>query len=173
MPPLVLPRVRLVRVSKSRKEVIDNWAEGVSLCNDSGQTIPELMQLVSVDRWCLACEHRRQANRLRKISMYRSSVSRYYYAMYHAIRACIYIFHGGDDHEKHLDLPKNIPADFDPGVNWQNKLKDARELRNDSDYNPYPKSDLAWRAAAENLKVDADRLISLTRTYLISKGCKL
>ena len=171
--PLVLPRVRLLRVSKSRKEVIDNWAEGVSLHNDLGRTIPELMRLVSVDRWYLACEHRRQANRLRRIPMYRSAVSRYYYAMYHALRACIYISYGGDDYEKHLDLPKNIPSDFDPNVNWQNKLKDARELRNGSDYNPYPKSDLAWRTAADNLKLDTDKLLSLSRTYLISKGCDL
>ena len=171
--PLVLPRARLVRISKSQKEVINNWTEGVSLQNDSGRTIPELMRLVSGDRWCLACEHRRQANRLRRIFMYRSAVSRYYYAMYHAMRACIYISHGGDDHEKHLDLPKNIPSNFDPAVNWQNKLKDARELRNDSDYSPYPKSDLAWRVAANNLKVDTDRLLSLSRRYLKSKGCNL
>jgi uncharacterized protein (UPF0332 family) len=171
--PLVLTRARLVRVSKSRKEVVDNWAEGVSLQNDSGRTITELLRIVSVDRWCLAFEHRRQASHLLKVPMYRSVISRYYYVMYHAMRACTYMSHGGDDHEKHLDLPKNIPADFDPTVNWQNKLKDARELRNDSDYNPYPKSNLAWRTAAVTLKGDADRLLRLSRAYLKNNGCNL
>jgi hypothetical protein len=89
------------------------------------------------------------------------------------MRACVYIYHGGDDHEKHLDLPRNIPPNFDIGVNWQNRLKNAREIRNSADYDAYPKSNSAWRKPALSLKKDADELLALSRRYLREKGCPL
>jgi uncharacterized protein (UPF0332 family) len=155
--------------------VIDAWNEGVSLENDSGKSILMIVRIVAADRWRLGSEHRRQANKLMVMvdPLYRSAVSRYYYAMYHAIRACVYLSHGGDDHEKHVELPRHIPNDFEPLVNWQNILKDAREIRNDADYNPYPKSDLAWRSNAERLKATTERLLVVSRRYLQNKGCTL
>ena len=42
---------------------------------------------------------------------------------------------------------------------WSNKLKDARERRNAADYDPYPKSEEAWRHTAESLLPDARALI--------------
>jgi uncharacterized protein (UPF0332 family) len=173
--PLILAKDRLIHVSKSKTILIKNWEEGISLHYDSGLTISELICLVAVDRWRLAFEHRRQANKVLELAtpLYRCAVSRYYYAMYHSMRACEYVYHRGDDYEKHMELPKNIPPDFDPGVNWQNKLKDAREIRNSADYDPYPKSDSAWRKNALALRVDADQLLSLTRNYLQNKGCTI
>lgn len=171
--PSLLPRQRLIRISKARLNDTKQWKEGVSLESDSGLTIDYLILRAASDRWRLAHEHRRQANKLLRSALFRSAVSRYYYAMYHAMRGCAYLYHGGDDHEKHSDLPLHIPGDFLPGVNWQNKLKDARELRNSADYDPYPHSDGAWRKHAVSLKLDADQFIAETRAYLRNRGCTL
>ncbi len=38
--------------------------------------------------------------------MRRVAVGRYYYAMYHAMRAVVYFRTPGDDHEQHSDLPR-------------------------------------------------------------------
>jgi hypothetical protein len=93
--------------------------------------------------------------------------------MYHSMRACIYIHHRGDDYQWHTDLPKKVPPDFDAAVNWQNKMKDAREIRNSADYDPYPKADLAWKKHAESLRADAGQLILSSRKYLLDRGCKI
>ena len=171
--PINLSNDRLIRVSKATKSIIDNWEEGVSLQNVSGHDIASLMRLVASDRWRLGVEHRRQANIILKQvkPLYRSAISRYYYAMYHSMRACVYIYYRGDDNEKHMSLPQNIPADFDTSVNWQNTLKTARETRNRADYDPYPKTDLAWRKYALDIRTDADQLALVTRAYLRRKGC--
>jgi uncharacterized protein (UPF0332 family) len=171
----ILPNERLLRVSQATKTSIDNWKEGVSLEQGSARTISELKILVVQDRWSLSLEHRRHANRLlaSRPPLYRSAVSRYYYAMYHAMRSCVYVSHGGDDHEGHSKLPQNIPADFAPGEDWQTKLKDARLTRNNADYDPYPKSDKAFRNKALSLKSDCDRLLMLARNYLRERGCVL
>jgi uncharacterized protein (UPF0332 family) len=176
MPP-ILPRDRLLRVSSSKSDAIKAWKEGVSLSQDSARTLPDLLRIVAVDRLRLGLEHRRQANRLMSLTrpLYRSAVSRYYYAMYHSMRACAYICHGGDDYEKHALLPEHIPPNFDPDptVNWQNRLKDARTVRNSADYDPYPKADSAWKKKAIALKKETDVLLALAQTYLRSKGCIL
>jgi hypothetical protein len=90
--------------------------------------------------------------------------------MYHAMRSCVFIFHDGDDHQEHSVLPLHIPQDFDSGVDWQNKLKNARLARNKADYEPYPKSDRAWQKTAATIKNDADLLLTASRNYLKSKG---
>jgi len=173
--PLILSRTRLLHVSKSKVALVRNWEEGVSLERDAARTVSEVLCVVAADRLRLGVEHRRQADHLMTLSppLYRSSVSRYYYAMYHVMRACAFIFHRGDDYEDHRELPKNLPTDFDRGVNWQNKLKDARTIRNSADYDPYPKADTSWRKPALVLKSDVDRLLPVARTYLRSKGCIL
>lgn len=171
----ILPDEQLLRISQATKSNIDNWNEGVSLERRSARTVSELKIVVVVDRWRLSLEQRRHANRLLASPrpLYRSAVSRYYYAMYHALRSCIYVSHGGDDHEGHSKLPQHIPGDFAPGEDWQTKLKDARLKRNRADYDPYPKSDKAFRNDAMSLKSDCDRLLILARTYLRGKGCVL
>jgi uncharacterized protein (UPF0332 family) len=173
--PKILPNQRLLRISLARKQRLADWKEGVSIESDSGRTVTQLTCLVAADRWRLASEHRRQATNLLKVSppLYRCAVSRYYYAMYHALRACVYVFHEGDDHQEHRQLPQNIPVDFAPGEDWQTKLKDARVVRNRADYDPYPKSDKAFKSEAMGLKQDVDRLLVLARNYLRSKGCAL
>lgn len=170
-----LPNDRLIRVSKVRQQVIANWKEGVSIENDAGCSIAQIICLVAADRWRLAYEHKRHANKLLQLkpSVYRSAISRYYYAMYHAMRACAYIFHEGDDYEEHSKLPLHIPADFPPGMDWQSVLKNARLIRNRADYDPYPKPDRSWRVDAMSIKADADLLLFSSRKYLLSRGCTI
>lgn len=173
--PRVLPDVRLIFVSKALNSDFQKWKEGISLNGDSGKTIAELAQIVARDRWKLAREHRRHAVRLFQLVRppFRSVISRYYYSMYHAMRACAYLFHEGDDFEEHSKLPSNIPSDFPSQPAWQNKLKNARLMRNRADYDPYPTSERAWLAQANSIKTDAEQLLRETKTYLIGKGCSL
>ncbi len=171
----ILTPGRLVRVAQAKSDCIKNWKEGASLENDSGRNIDYLLCHVAADRWKLAYSFRTQANKLFTIDQpqFRSAVSRYYYCMYHAMRACAFLYHQGDDYESHSNLPLNIPTDFDPPTDWQNKLKNARLLRNRADYEAYPRSDAAWRKHAVTIKADADRLLATARAYLLGKGCSL
>ena len=82
------------------------------------------------------------------------------------MRACAYIFHEGDDHKEHSELPKHVPTDFATPGPWSTKLKDARLLRNNADYDVYPKSDNAWRKPALAIKTDADSLLKTAKQYL-------
>jgi len=104
-------------------------------------------------------------------AQYRSAISRYYYSMYHAIRAVVYYVHGGDDHQEHTNLPGHLPPDFVDRALWQNALKDARARRNDADYDPYPLAPGAWRDVARDLRVRARQLVVLAESYLRWKGC--
>ena len=174
--PQVLHDNRLNRLVTAPNKQIKDWKEGVSLQNDSGQVISQLISDAAANRWRFAYEHRHNANKLLKSKppLYRSAISRFYYSMYHAIRACVFVSHQGDDYERHSDLLKyNKLSGFPSNLNWQNILKDARELRNRADYDPYPKSNIAWKQDALDLKKDADLLLSTTRTYLQNKGCIL
>ena len=171
----VLSNKRLNRLAKATNEQIEYWKEGSSLENDSGRTIPQLISKAATDRWRLAYEHRSNGNKFLKSKppIYRSAISRYYYSMYHAIRACVFVSHGGDDRQEHSKLPSHIPNDFPPRATWSNMLKDARDLRNRADYDPYPKSNTAWKPDALKLKKNADLFLSTTRTYLQDKGVRL
>ena len=170
--PRVLPNNRLIRLTEATNKQINDWKEGISLQNESRRTIPELINKAAADRWYFAYEHRHNANKLlsSKPPLYRSAISRYYYSMYHAMRACVFVSHEGDDHQEHGKLPLHIPGDFPSGANWQNMLRNARVLRNRADYEPYPKSNIAWKQDALDLKQDADLFLSTTRTYLQNKG---
>lgn len=170
--PKVLPNKRLNRLAKATNEEINYWKEGVSIQNDSGQAIPDLVNRAAADRWYFAYNHRYDANKLLKSKppLYRSAISRYYYSMYHAMRACVFVSHQGDDYEQHSTLLKYVLNDSSFDFNWQNILKNARELRNRADYNPYPKSNTAWKQDALDLKKDADLFVATTRAYLQKKG---
>lgn len=103
--------------------------------------------------------------------LYRDAVSRYYYSMYHAMRAVVFYVEYGDDYQAHSELPNRTPTDFTNASSWQNTLKDARERRNAVDYEPYPKSDAAIRKTAEAMRSQAADLIRESRSYLKIKGC--
>jgi uncharacterized protein (UPF0332 family) len=168
-----LSHVRLKRIGEASASLVNNWREGVSLVSDSGRTIDALTLEVAVARWKLATEYRRDAKKLAGLDRppFRSVVSRFYYAMYHAMRAACYLYHGGDDHQSHSELPSHIPDDFPDAEIWKNNLKSARLLRNAADYDPYPKSPGFWQGKAAAIKRDAESLLAETRRYLRLKGC--
>lgn len=91
--------------------------------------------------------------------------------MYHSARAVVYFSHGGDDFEKHADLPGRVPSDFTDSDLWRNALKDARSHRNDADYDPYPSDPRSWRAIAGHLGTNAVDLLAEAEQYLKRKGC--
>ncbi|MEZ6103801.1 MAG: hypothetical protein R3E01_33055 [Pirellulaceae bacterium] len=164
---------RLIHIGKATKDLFDSWSEGASLVADFGVSIQDLKHKATADRWKLALDHRREGRRLWHLTSppYRAIVSRYYYVMYHAMRAVCFFNHGGDDFEAHSKLPQNIPIDFPSRATWQNNLKIARLTRNAADYDPYPKSLAVWKSDAKRIKTDAESLIKVVRTYLISRGC--
>lgn len=104
--------------------------------------------------------------------MYRDALSRYYYSMYHAMRAVVFFVEDGDDFQGHSKLPGKTPDDFPQATLWQNALKDARTKRNAADYDPYPKSDRAHRPGASELQEKAQELEAISRAYLLNLGCK-
>lgn len=151
------------------------WKEGASLVSDSGKSIEDLILIVAADRFRLADSFRGQGNKLLKVNapVYRGAISRFYYAMYHAARACVFLHTKGDDHEAHSKLPTKLPPFLLSPVNWQTKLKDARLLRNRADYESYPKSDRAWKKDALLIGMEARDLLVDSKKFLISKGCVL
>ena len=166
---------RLTRVAEARNSLFEAWKEGVSLEKEFGESIENLLIRVAGARWRLAAEQLRDANLLFRSArpVYRSCVSRYYYAMYHAFRAAALVYHSGDDHQSHTELPRKLPVDL-PSVDlWKTKLKEARLSRNRADYEPYPRTLNVWRDAAARLRRDAIESVAATRQYLIAKGCKL
>lgn len=171
----MLDTSRLIRIGKAKKREQAAWLEGVALERDACQSIQELRLRVVSARFRLALEMRRQCDtRLRESSAaYRLTISRSYYAMYHAMRAAAYIFHGGDDHELHSELPTKVPSDFPNSALWGNQLKSAREYRNQADYDPYPRGIAYWRGVAHGVSGDAGRLIPAVRGYLKGRGCKV
>ena len=91
-----IPAPRLLRVSTAKRQLIQDWREGISLETDTGRTIDELRQRVVADRLQLAYDFRRRGNALMTLSppLYRDAVSRFYYAMYHGMRAVVYFVEG-------------------------------------------------------------------------------
>src|SRR5262245_25962934 len=104
---------RLIRIGKAPKELLEHWTEGANLVSDFGVSIEQLRYKATVERFQLALGHRKEGRRLWKLVSppYRAIVSRYYYVMYHAMRAACFLHHSGDDFEAHSKLPQNIPAD--------------------------------------------------------------
>lgn len=168
-----LPDDRLLRVSKAKKDQLEAWKEGVNL---NGITpISQIVLQIAAHRWRLARLHLIQGNRLydSKPRSLRGAISRYYYSIYHALRTSAYIFHGGDDYEEHRKLPQYVPNDFPNQNYWQNAIKDAREKRNQADYDPYPRMERRLSTEAAQIRADAIALLPITKTYLLGKGCKI
>jgi len=164
---------RLLRVSEATSKEATLWREGANLERVTGKTIDVLRLEAAVDRWRLADEFRIRADKFSraKPARTRDAISRYYYSMYHAMRAAAYVFHGGDDHQEHRVLPGKTPPDFPNASYWENRLKDAREIRNRADYDPYPKSAASWSRIGAGLESDCRQLLADAKSYLVGKGC--
>jgi hypothetical protein len=166
---------RLLRVSKASSKEATIWREGIDIASRTGRSLDDLARQAAQDRWMLAHDFRIRASAFSRGTPKRprDAISRYYYAMYHAMRAAAYMHYGGDEHQEHKNLPSKTPADFPSREFGENRLKDVRELRNRADYDPYPKSSVAWTRLAMGLASDCDRLLSETKSYLVAQGCVL
>lgn len=160
-------------MATAHKDLLSNWREGVSIEDRTGAEIQELFERVVADRMDLAYRCRRSGKRVLDSAppMYRDAIGRFYYAMYHSMRAVVYFVNRGDDFEAHSELPQRVPDDFPNVSTWKNSLKNARENRNRADYDASPKAENAWRSMAVQLESDADSLLPLARQYLRQKGC--
>lgn len=163
----------LRKIATATKRDQDAYALGVFFASSTSRTIEDLRQQAVADRISLAREILATAEKLysARPRQNRSAVSRYYYSMYHALRAVTFFSFGGDDHEAHRILPGKLPTDFPAAAYWANSLKSARENRNSADYDPYPVDGLSWRAMATNLRNEAPRLLAATEQYLRTMGC--
>jgi uncharacterized protein (UPF0332 family) len=164
---------QLLRISKSTQRQLTLFRDGVYITAATARTLDDLRDQACADRLALAESFVAVGDRLMRSRPpeYRSAISRYYYAMYHCMRATVFFDHDGDDHQKHDVLPQHTPADFPDGDVWENRLKDARGRRNDADYDPYPVNRTAPRQAASDLQAHARALVPIVRSYLRSKGC--
>ena len=130
-----------------------------------------LVDVLVADRLALAREHLQSAERALRTRppQPRVAVSRAYYAMYHAMRSVVFHVRQGDldDHER---LPREAPDDFPSQPTWQNRLKNARLLRNEVDYSPYPRDAKALRGTAGDRVNEANELIGECEQYLRNRG---
>lgn len=172
--PTFAPDWALTQVLKASKDNLAQFRQGIALEKQTSRTIEELQHRGCADRLELARLMLDAGNKLTRArpAHYRSAISRYYYAMYHASRAVVYFAHGGDDFEEHSRLPGYFPGDFPAKATWQNDLKNARLLRNDVDYEPYPDGLATYRSHAKGLQVKATQLLAECTNYLRSKGCQ-
>lgn len=163
-----------LKIAKARAGVTNEWSWGAWLVNTSGEQIADLKCRAVVDRLAFAERFREQGNLSLGLNppLYRLAVNRFYYSMYHAMRAVAYHYYGGDDHESHSSLPTKVPPGFTNASNWQNFLKNAREHRNSADYDPYPAADVTWRQVSQELRDQCDELRLLCMQYLKANGCK-
>lgn len=170
-----LPQKRLNRIVQAKAIQINSWSEGVSLERDSGLSIVALRLLGAAARFRLALDHRKHGNVLLSASpaCYRGAISRYYYSLYHGIRACAYLHHGGDDYEDHSTLPAQVPTTLPAGLAWADILKDARLARNAADYDPFPRVSTAMKLQAEDMKKTVNKALPLLRRHLRQEGCHL
>ena len=164
---------RLQRITKAPKNTLILLKEGVSIEAALSQTLDEAMDRTVADRLDLADEFLEMAERLHRSrsDMSRPAIARYYYAMYHAMRAVSFQNFGGDDHEQHTVLPsKGVPNDYPNKDLASNELKDARTLRNEADYEQYPISRSYFRTAVLDLRPKAKAFVSAARQYVTLKG---
>lgn len=165
----------LLLLSESKKNQIDLMRNGARIQQAGAQLLGDLMLKACADRFALSESFLRSAIRLRtaRPSHFRSSISRAYYAMYHAARCLAYVDHQGDDFEVHKKLHNALPDDFPDADIWKNALKDARTRRNEADYEPYPSDERQFQASTKTLLSNAIVFLGLSKAYLRQKGCQI
>ncbi|WP_330467515.1 hypothetical protein [Micromonospora zamorensis] len=128
------------------------------------------MRLVVSDRLKLAGEHLRAGDSLGLSNHFRSAISRHYYAMYHAARAIVFAEEKGDDHERHSVLPRHLPSTLSDARLWEVRLTDARLLRNQADYDPYPAGPKEWATDSRILAVTAAQFLAACENFALTNG---
>lgn len=164
---------QLLRISKAPAKLLTNFRDGVYITSATSRSLDDLRDQACADRLDMAKALLHVGDKLMRSrpAEYRSSISRYYYAMYHSMRATAFYVHDGDDHQKHEALPQHTPPDFPDAAVWENRLKDARARRNDADYDPYPLAPVGFQQTALELQHQARLLIPIVQNYLRQKGC--
>lgn len=162
----------MLQICEAERSQIKSWRTGVQFAAELGLTVDQLCVLATIERWKQSRTIRLDGNRCIHLRppRYRIAVNRFYYSMYHAFRSVAYHYYDGDDHQEHRDLPTKLPSDFPDADKWKNRLKNARELRNQADYTPFPKSDAAWKRNALELAIHAREAELLTKSYLQTRG---
>lgn len=164
---------RLHRVTELERRSLSLMQEGVSIEAALSRTLADAMAQAVADRLNLADEFIHMADALMRSrhDLARAAIARYYYAMYHAMRAAAYQHHSGDDFEAHTVLStKGVPDDYPSSNVASNELKDARLLRNEADYDQYPSDPKHFSARARDLRPIATRFVATARQYVTSKG---
>jgi uncharacterized protein (UPF0332 family) len=129
-----------------------------------------LMRQVVSDRLELAGNHLRTADTLAQSTLYRSAISRYYYAMYHAARAICFGYYKGDNYQRHGVLPNNLPPTLSNASRWKNELDDARLVRNMADYDLYPRATSDWKSDSMALAVSASEFLIECEEFAMNVG---
>ena len=132
--------------------------------------LPQLVTQVTSDRLLLAGEHLRAGDQLIFALQFRSAISRHYYAMYHAARAIVFADVGGDDHQSHSVLPRNLPQKLPDIARREQELVDARLLRNEADYDIYPPTASDWESDARGLAVIAAEFVQVFEDFALASG---
>lgn len=130
----------------------------------------EAIRQVASDRLALASSHLRAGDYLVQRSAFRASISRHYYAMYHAARAIVFAVTKGDDHQRHNVLARNLPATLPQRPTREQQLTDARLLRNEADYEPYPINEIGWAVEAHGLAATASEFMQALEEYALLNG---
>jgi uncharacterized protein (UPF0332 family) len=162
---------------------LDQFMRHISTCsqtdlaalphNGSGRypfPIAQLIQQATSDRLHLAGEHLRAGDQLIFAYNFRSAISRHYYAMYHAARSIVYADYGGDDHERHNELPRHLPAKLLNRTVREQQLTGARFLRNEADYDVYPFIMSEWESDARNLAITAIEFVQACEDFALAEG---
>jgi uncharacterized protein (UPF0332 family) len=163
----------LAKITRTKREKLLVWQEGAQYALLTGLDILKLCELACVDRIEFATWFLEGARYAVTTPSYRLVLNRSYYAMYHAARAVVFFVHGGDDHERHSELPSKLPKDFPNRPQWESDLTGARVRRNEADYGPYPKDEAQFSTAAQDQLLLAERFLPLAVSYLRIKGVPL
>ena len=96
-------------MTAASKDQLAFYKEGVYLTATSGLSLEDLRHEATADRLRLAEHFLDSADRMMRTRppQHRNAISRYYYSIYHVLRAVVYFSHEGADHEAPATLPAN------------------------------------------------------------------
>lgn len=173
--PMSLIEAELQNLIKLEKRHVEMMKNGVRVEQVCRANINKLILQGSAARFLLAKDFLVVSDKLRKMRppSHRFSISRSYYAMYHAARSLAFVYHNGDNYQDHKELYKWLPPDLPEVEAWQNSLKDARVRRNEADYDPYPVGEDDFKAISNSQLKSAIAFCAQVEAYLKEKGCAL
>ncbi|MFI9010516.1 HEPN domain-containing protein [Actinosynnema sp. NPDC053489] len=169
MPALTPADQVALHISTLKKAGVQSY----TAANPSGRhpfPLPLLMKQVVSDRLMLAGEQLGVGDHMLNNQQFRSSISRHYYAMYHAARAVVFAVEQGDDYERHNELPRHLPQGMPNVAKHEISLTEARLLRNQADYDPYPVSAADWETDARALAATAAQFVNDFESFAITNG---